>query len=154
MKRMLLACYLFGPAVLLLPMLYAQDVARAAHVAPDAVEDLLQRLAAKGEVHLEGKRDFSVALWVDLEAGVWQGISGQAQPVGKAEETSSLARNVLAQMSSLQSTMVRSRIICCCAMPEYSTHSQPHIVILDDTLWPSCDHVVLCRQESQYWAAW
>lgn len=99
-----------------------QDVARAAHVVPDAVEDLLQRLAAKGEVHLEGKRDFSVALWVDPESDVWQGMAEQ-QPgaEGAAMETGALAREVLARMNNLQNTLVCPS--SCIALSEHMHHT-------------------------------
>lgn len=96
-----------------------QDVARTAHVAPDAVEDLLQRLAAKGEVHLEGKRDFSVALWVDPDSDVWQGIAEQQQAGAGGTDvvTGDLARDVLASMNSLQNTLVRLPSIAVVLLP-------------------------------------
>jgi hypothetical protein len=81
-------------------------------VAPDAVEDLLQRLAAQGEIHLEGKKDFSVALWVDPESDVWQGIAEHQPVAGAAPEPGKLARNVLARMIDLQRTQVCTP---CCA---------------------------------------
>lgn len=59
-----------------------QRVARAAGVAPDAVQDALQRLAGRSEVHFEATGDASMAVRVCEEDPVWEGgVAGIARRV-------------------------------------------------------------------------
>lgn len=88
-------------------------MSRAAHIAPDAVEDVLQRLAAEGEVHLEAKRDFSVALWVDPSSREWQSLSDAQMPSDGTSLSVGLAQGVLARMTDLQSTLVSLLYLMC-----------------------------------------
>lgn len=72
-----------------------QAVARAAGVAPDAVQDALQQLAGRGEVHFEASGDASVAVRVQEDDPVWDG--------GAA----SLARSVFERLQGIQTAVVR-----------------------------------------------
>eukprot|EP00892_Ulva_mutabilis_P003964 jgi/Ulvmu1/193/UM001_0197.1 len=71
-----------------------QAVARHAGVAPDGVQDALQRLAGRGEVHFEASGDMSVAVMVQEDDPVWDG--------GAA----GLARGVFERLQGIQLAVV------------------------------------------------
>lgn len=72
-----------------------QRVARTAGVAPDAVQDALQRLAGRSEVHFEATGDASMAVRVCDEDPVWDGgVTG-------------IARHVFERLDGVQAAAVR-----------------------------------------------
>lgn len=78
-----------------------QAVARAAGVAPDAVQDTLQRLAGRGEVHFEASGDSSVAVRVREDDPAWHG------------GTAGIARRVFERLEGIQRATVLLRPTQC-----------------------------------------
>lgn len=93
-----------------------QAVAREAGVAPDAVQDALQRLAGRGEVHFEAAGDKSMAVRVREDDPMWDG------------GVSVIARRVFERLLGIQAAAVRHPPLM--AAEEVLVHAQSQLYML------------------------